>query len=131
MKQTYMNTPEPSAMSCGHILVQRLDSLGTAHLSVLLVHIVGAGAGVVADPDTEVLDFEGAFLVDNIQRYDLAIGLLHLAQLHQEIPEAGLGDHSVGCEDAHSVEFGGWVRVGGQVAPDNLVFLEATCESHC
>jgi hypothetical protein len=47
-----------------HILVESVDSGNTGHLTVLLVHVVGAGARVVADPDTEVLDLLGALLVD-------------------------------------------------------------------
>ena len=51
-------------MTSSHILVQSFDSIGPRHLPVLLVHVVGAGAGIIANPDTEVLDFLGAFLVD-------------------------------------------------------------------
>jgi hypothetical protein len=48
----------------GHILVESVDGGDTGHLTVLLVHVVGTGARVVADPDTEVLDLLGALLVD-------------------------------------------------------------------
>jgi len=48
----------------GHILVERIDGGNAGHLTVLLVHVVGTGARVVADPDTEVLDLLGALLVD-------------------------------------------------------------------
>ena len=51
-------------MSGSHILVESLDSIGSRHLTVLLVHVVGAGAGVVSEPDTEVLDLQWALLVD-------------------------------------------------------------------
>lgn len=115
-------------MSGGHILVQRLDGSRTAHLSVFLVHVVGSGSRVVADPDAEILDFQGSLLVDDIQGDHLAGRLLHFAQLHQEVPEAGFCDHSVGREDSHAVEFGGWVHICGQMSADDLVFLEATCE---
>jgi hypothetical protein len=47
-----------------HILVEGIDGGDTGHLTVLLVHVVGAGARVVADPDTEVLDLLGALLGD-------------------------------------------------------------------
>jgi hypothetical protein len=48
----------------GHILVESIDGGDTGHLTVLLVHVVGTGARVVPDPDTEVLDLLGALLVD-------------------------------------------------------------------
>jgi len=37
-----VNAPESSPMSSCHILVQSLHGIGSAHLSVLLVHIVRA-----------------------------------------------------------------------------------------
>jgi len=121
-----VNAPESSTMSRGHILVEGLGGIGAAHLTVLLVHVVCAGAGVVTDPDAKVLDLEGSLLVDDVQGDDLAVGLLDLAQLHEEVPEAGLGNHGVGCEDSHAVEFRGRVGVCRKVAPDDLVFLKAT-----
>lgn len=51
-------------MTGGHVLVHSLDGIGPGHLAVLLVHVVGTGAGVVSNPDTEVLDLQGVLLVD-------------------------------------------------------------------
>ena len=51
-------------MAGSHVLVESLNSLSAGHLTVLLVHVVGTGTRVVADPDTEVLDLEGALLGD-------------------------------------------------------------------
>lgn len=113
-------------MAGGHVLVHGLDSLASRHLAVLLVHVVGAGARVVADPDAEVLDLQGVGLVDLVQADDLAVGLLDLLELHQEVPEAGLGDDLIGGEDPHAVQLRGRVRLRGQVAPDDLVLLKAT-----
>ena len=59
-----MNRPEPRAMPGRHILVHRLHRITTRHLTILLVHVVRAGAGVVAEPNTEVLDFLWLLLVD-------------------------------------------------------------------
>jgi hypothetical protein len=61
----------------------------------------------------------------DIQTDDLSVRLLDLAEFHEEVPEARFGDYCVGREDSHAVEF--WCRVGfgGEVAADNLVFLEA------
>jgi hypothetical protein len=128
---TYVDGPEAGTVTGSHILVQRLDRSGAGHLSVFLVHIVGAGSRVISDPDTEVLDLERALLVDLVEGNDLAVGLLDLAELHQEIPESGFGDHIIGSEDAHAVEFGGRVRLGRQMAADDLVFLETACRHHC
>lgn len=61
---SYVDGTEAGAMAGSHILVESLDSVGAGHLTVLLVHVVGSGAGIVTDPDTEVLDLEWALLVD-------------------------------------------------------------------
>ena len=55
---------------------------------------------------------------------DLAVGLLDLAELHHEEPESRLSDHRVGGEDPHAVQLGGRIGLGGQMAPDDLVFVE-------
>lgn len=62
--ETYVDGSEASAVASGHVGVQGLDGVGARHLTVLLVHVVGAGARVVADPDAEVLDLLGVLLVE-------------------------------------------------------------------
>jgi len=121
-----VNAPKPSPMSGRHILVQSVHGIGATHLPVLLVHVVCAAAGIISDPDAEVLDLEGALLVDDVEGHEFGGGTLQLAQLGQEVPEAGFGDHGVGREDSHAVQFGGGVDVGWQAAAYDLVFLEAT-----
>lgn len=59
-----MDGAKAGTVTSSHVLVEGLNSLGPAHLTELLVHVVGTGARVVAEPDTEVLDFERALLVD-------------------------------------------------------------------
>jgi hypothetical protein len=55
---------EAGTVAGSHVLVESLNGLGTAHLTELLVHVVGTRARVVTDPDTEVLDLEGTLLAD-------------------------------------------------------------------
>lgn len=59
-----MDGAEAGTVTSSHVLVQSLDGVGPGHLSELLVHVVGARARVVAEPDTEVLDLQRALLVD-------------------------------------------------------------------
>jgi hypothetical protein len=125
-RSTYVNRPEPRAMSGGHILVQSLHSIRPAHLTILLVHVVRTRSRIVADPDAEVLDLERSLLVDDIQGDDLAVRLLDLAELHEEVPEARLCHDGVRCKDAHAVQLWCWVGLGRQVPSDDLVFCEAT-----
>ena len=67
-----MNRPEPGAMSRGHVLVHCLHGGASGHLAVLFVHVVRARAGVVANPDTEVLDFLWLLLRDLKHMYQHA-----------------------------------------------------------
>jgi len=59
-----VNRPKAGAVTGGHVLVHGLDSIRPGHLTVLLVHVVGAGARVVTDADTKVLDLEGVLLMN-------------------------------------------------------------------
>ena len=107
-------------------MVESIDGSNTGELTVFLVHVVGSGARVVTDPDTEVLDLLGALLVDLwsvrlLSHYsafdstylvdgdDLTVRLLDLAELAQEVPESRLGNDLVGRKDAHAVDLGGGV----------------------
>jgi hypothetical protein len=47
-----------------HVLVQSLDGICTRELTELLVHVVGAGARVITEPNAKVLDLQGLLLVD-------------------------------------------------------------------
>lgn len=62
MWRPYVDRPEASTVAGGHVGVEGLDGSGPRGLAVLLVHVVGAGARVVADPDAEVLDLQGVLL---------------------------------------------------------------------
>ena len=59
-----MDRPETGTVASSHVGVESLDGVGPRELTVLLVHVVGARSRVVTDPDAEVLDLEGALLVD-------------------------------------------------------------------
>ena len=79
---------------------------GAAHgqVPVLPVHVVGAGPGVVPQPDAEVLDLHGLPLLDLLHADNLAGGLLELPQLSQEVPEPGLGHDHVRSKDPHPAQ---------------------------
>ena len=64
-----MDGPETGTVPSGHILVQALDSICTRQLTELLVHVVGSGTRVVAQPDTKVLDFQWLLFVNLCGRH--------------------------------------------------------------
>jgi hypothetical protein len=51
-------------MSGRHILIKSLYGIGSGHLTILLVHIMGTRARIVADPNSKVLDLEWTFFMD-------------------------------------------------------------------
>lgn len=53
---------EACAVARSHVLVERVYGVRTGELAELFVHVVRARAGVVAHPDTEVLDSERGLL---------------------------------------------------------------------
>ena len=59
-----MDGPEAGTVPCGHVLVERPDGISTAELTEFLVHVVRPRAGVVAQPDAEVLDFKRFLFMD-------------------------------------------------------------------
>jgi hypothetical protein len=60
----------------------------------------------------------------HIEADNFTIRLLDFSEFRQEIPESRLSNNGVRSEDAHTVQFWGWVRVCRQMAPDDLVLVE-------
>ena len=114
---------------------------------------MGAGARVISDPNSKVLELKGSLLKNLypirvlfrsssiviksftkaesdssylIQRHDLSSTLLNLPQLLQEIPETRLGNNLVVGEETHTVEFWSGVRLRRKTAANDYVLMKAT-----
>lgn len=109
------------SVTAGHVVVQVLNGTVEGGVSVLTVHIVGTGAGVVLHPDTEVLDVSAVLLGDLVDVEDLASGLLHLSHLMHEVPESGLGHDLIVSENLHSVGRRIFVGLRGGLSAHHLV----------
>jgi len=57
-----VNRSESSTVTGCHVLVQGLNGSGSGKFPILLVHVVGAGARVISDPDTEILHLKRPLL---------------------------------------------------------------------
>lgn len=121
-----VNATKAGAVAAGHILVEGLDGVSTGQLTELLVHVVSSGAGVVTQPDAEVLHLLGVLLVDLVERNNLTVSLLNTLQTLQEVPETRLRDNNVWSKDAHAVELRLWRRLSWQMAADHLVLVHAS-----
>lgn len=113
-----------SAVAGSHVAVALGDSGTDGQVTVLAVHVVGTGTGIVTQPDSEVLDLQRRLLGDLLEGHDLAGRLLELVQLTQEVPETGLGHNVIRGEDPHFVHSRVGLLVGGQLAANHLEFLE-------
>ena len=119
-----LDRSEASTVTGSHILVAEGDSTSTSDIAVLLVHVVGARASIVAEPDAVVF-YGGWLLVEDLaDADDLPVGLLDTAQLLEEVPKAALGDDRVGRKQAHSVELRCRVAVRWQHAANDLVLVQ-------
>lgn len=113
-----------STMTGTHITVTLCDSTTNSQVTVFTVHVVGTGTGIVTQPDTEILNFDGRGFVHLFDGDDFTGGLLEFLQLTQEIPETGFGNNVVGGKDSHLVERSLRFLLGGHFTADNLVFLQ-------
>ena len=121
-----------STVRSSHLLVALLHRAQKGHITVLLVHVVGSRARVVAQPNTEVLHLRSR-LVDLpshspstthlVHSQNLSGSVLHLLQSVHEVPVAGLGSHRVGSEQSHSVDLRLGVRLGGESAANDLIVV--------
>lgn len=123
-KATHLNGVGTGTMARSHIAIALRDSTADGQITVLAVHVVGTGTGIVAQPDAEVLHAQRSLLQDTLDRDDLTGGLLELTQLPQEVPETGLGHDMVRCEDVHLEQRRIRILLRGQLTPDDLVFLQ-------
>eukprot|EP00553_Chaetoceros_curvisetus_P014452 CAMPEP_0204644796 /NCGR_PEP_ID=MMETSP0718-20130828/1734_1 /ASSEMBLY_ACC=CAM_ASM_000674 /TAXON_ID=230516 /ORGANISM="Chaetoceros curvisetus" /LENGTH=216 /DNA_ID=CAMNT_0051666467 /DNA_START=84 /DNA_END=734 /DNA_ORIENTATION=+ len=114
----------------GHFVVKLSDGPSKLEVTVLPVHIMCSGTGRVTKPDSVVLDDTRVLLKDLYTVKDLSGGLLHLTELVHVVPELGLGDDGVGCEDDHTVCLGVGVFISSGFAANNLVLVHLSCDSH-
>jgi hypothetical protein len=121
-----VDRPEPGTVAGGHVGVEGIDGVGAGHLAVLLVHVVGAGARVVPDPDAKVLDLEGVLLKDLLDLDNLASGTLQLGEAAHKVPVPALCHGGVGGKDQHAVQLGRRVGLRGKAPADDLILVKTT-----
>lgn len=139
-----VDRPKAGTVTGGHVLVEGLDGVGAGHLAVLTVHVVSAGARVVADPDADVLDLEGVLLVDlrlsvpfknGDVAHDIAdsshvlardvltslrltispLAFLIFLRRERKYQKRLLATTVLGAKNAHTVELGSGLGVSGQI----------------
>merc|ERR1719431_2246924 len=120
----------PGPVPGPHVPVALGDGCGHGEVPVLAVHVVGAGPGVVLQPDSEILDLKRLPLSDLLHGHDLSGGFLELPKLPQEIPKARLCNNLVSGKNSHPVKRCYGLALGGELASDDTVFLQCTLALH-
>lgn len=91
---------------------------------------MGSRSTRVTQPDAVVLHCS-AVLFDKLNAVqNFTSGLLHFAELVHVVPEFGLGNNCVGCEDDHAIGFRVGVVVSRSLAADDLELFHYTSDSH-
>ena len=101
-----LNGAGAGAMTSGHLVAELGDGTGEGQIAVFAVHVVGPGAGGVAEPDSVIFDDPGVLLDDLDAVEDFSSGLLHLAELVHVVPELGFVNDGVRRKDDHAVCLG-------------------------
>ena len=107
-------------MSARHLEVQLRYSTAKGHVTVLLVHVDGAGPGIVAQENSEVLQVASLLLEDLAGREDLTLDAANLVLALEVIPELGTSEDLIAVENAHAVERGARVLLSGKLATDDV-----------
>lgn len=119
-----LDRAEPSTVATRHLRIELVDGARESQITILAVHVMRAGAGVVFEPDGVILDDAGVAFNQLVDVQNLARSLLHLVHLVQKVPEAGLGHYFVWCKDLHPKHRGVGVSLSGHVPSHHLVLTE-------
>lgn len=93
-------------MVSGHLGMELADCPIERDVAVLLVHVVVASTGLIAENDAEGLHMGRPALEDLVDSEDLTLGALGLELAAQVVPELGLGDDLVSGEETDGVDLG-------------------------
>lgn len=115
----------------GHLGVELADGSVEGHVSVLLVHVVVGGPGLVPQDNAEGLDVVGLPLEDLVDGEDLSLGSLGLELATQVVPELGLGDDLVPGEETDGIDLGAGVFLGGQLPSEDQVLSDLNDMARC
>ena len=115
-----------------HFGVQLFHGTAQRSITVLFVHIVAAGTGVVAKRNTVHVDNVGVLLHDFTHGKDVAGGFFHFAVLMQKVPETRFRLDGGFGKDLHAVDLRSLVVGGGSFTPRDLVLVDfGYLGSHC
>ena len=95
-----LNATSFSSVSTSHLSDHLLNLTVQGNVTVLLVHIVGIGSGVVSQPDSVVVNFSRVLFEDFYLSQNFSSGFLLFVDTFHEVPEFGSLQNSVLSEDS-------------------------------
>ena len=100
------------------------DSTIQGNISVLLVHVVVSGSGLVSEDNAEGFHVIGSTLEDLVDSENLSLSALGLELSSQVVPKLGLSDNFISCEESNGIDFGVSVLFSGQLASEHKVLSD-------
>ena len=92
-----------------HFLMKLTDGSVQGSISVFLVHVMDSGSWLILQDDSECLDMTWSSFIDFIDWKNLSLSALCFKEPSQMVPEFGLGNDVVSCEQSQSIDF--WTGV--------------------
>ena len=99
-------------MVTSHFCVKLTDGPVDRDVSVLFIHIVVSGSGLISENDAESFNVIWSSLKDFVHGENLSLGTLGLELTSQMVPEFGLSSNFISCEKSDSIYFGACISLG-------------------
>ena len=90
-------------------------------ISVLLVHVVVSGSGLISQDNSEGLDMVGSSLEDFVDGQDLPLSSFGLELSAEMVPEFGFSNDFVGGEQTDGIYFWVGVLISGDFAAEDEI----------
>lgn len=81
-----------------HFHMKLADSAVEGDVSVLFIHVVNSGSGLISEDDAESFDVIGSFFIDFVDSKNLTLSSFSLELPSKMIPEFGFSNNFVGGE---------------------------------
>ena len=101
-----------SPMITSHLSMELTDCSIQRYISVLFVHIVISGSGLISEDNSECFDMSWSSFEDLVDCKDLTLSSFGLELSTKMVPEFGFGYNFVSSEKPNGIYFGARVLLG-------------------
>lgn len=100
-----------------HFHMELADGTVEGDVSVLLIHVMDACAGLVAENDAIGFNMIGSAVKDLVDGKNLPLSRLSLELSAEVVPELGFSDDIIAGEEPDGIDLRRWVGICGELAP--------------